>query len=147
VTSTALSVPTAADVTAGQELPTLTFRISRAQLVKYCGASGDFNVIHWNQRHALSVGLPDVIAHGLCTMGTSGRVVTDWIRDPTRVIEYGVRFSSPVPVADDDTGTEITVGAVVAEFDQSTGLARIEITARMGETDVMTRAYAIVQLA
>ena len=79
-------------------------RSRRADLVRYAGASGDFNVIHWNERVATSVGLPDVIAHGMFTMALAGRVVTDWVGDPGAVLEYGVRFTRPVPVPDDDAG-------------------------------------------
>src|SRR5947209_12541433 len=103
------------DVEVGTELPAQTFRVQRANLVQYCGASGDFNVIHWNERVAKAVGLPDVIAHGMFTMAEAGRVVTDWVGDPGAVVEYGVRFSAPVPVPDDDKGTTLVVKGVVAE--------------------------------
>ena len=86
------------DVEVGTPLPAQTFQVQRVNLVQYCGASGDFNVIHWNERVAKSVGLPDVIAHGMFTMAEAGRVVTDWAGDPGAVVEYGVRFSAPVPV-------------------------------------------------
>src|SRR5205823_8642487 len=79
-------------VQVGDELPAQTFRVRRANLVQYCGASGDFNVIHWNERAAKAVGLPNVIAHGMYTMAEAGRIVTDWAGDPGAVVEYGVRF-------------------------------------------------------
>src|SRR3954465_12771269 len=103
------------DVEVGTELPSQTFPGQRANLIQYCGASGDFNVIHWNERVAKSVGLPDVIAHGMFTMAEAGRVVTDWGGDPAAAAECGVRFSAPVPVPDDDTGTALVVKGVVAE--------------------------------
>jgi acyl dehydratase len=134
------------EVAVGEALPEQRFRITRDQLIHYCGASGDFNVIHWSERNALAVGLPDVIAHGMCTMATAGRVVSDWVGDPTRIVEYGVRFSAPVPVPDNDEGAGITVGATVSEVDDDTKRARVEISVRLGETDVITRAYALVQL-
>ena len=88
-------------IEAGFELPSQSFAITRADLVRYAGASGDFNVIHWNERVAIEVGLPDVIAHGMLSMAEAIRVVTDWLGDPGRVIEYSVRFTRPVVVPDD----------------------------------------------
>ena len=79
------------EVEVGTELPAGSYPVRRLDLVKYCGASGDFNVIHWNERIATSVGLPNVIAHGMLTMALAGRVVTDWVGDPAAVVEYGVR--------------------------------------------------------
>ena len=91
----------------GFELPAITVRVTRADLVRYAGASGDFNIIHWNERTALAVGLPGVIAHGMLTMGHAIRVVTEWTGDPTRVVDYQVRFTRPVVVPDDDEGVEV----------------------------------------
>ena len=79
----------------------------------YAGASGDFNPIHWNERFAKAVGLPDVIAHGMLTMASAGRIVTDWVGDPGAVIEYGVRFTRPVVVPDDDRGAAVEITGVV----------------------------------
>src|SRR5688500_12556129 len=81
----------------------------------YCGASGDFNVIHWNERIAKMVGLPDVIAHGMFTMAQAARVVTDWAGDPGAVEDYKVRFSKPVVVPDDDQGATLTVAGEVTD--------------------------------
>ena len=92
------------------ELPTQTFRVTRADLVRYAGASGDFNPIHWNDRIATTVGLPGVIAHGMFTMALVGRAVTEWAGAPDAVVEFGVRFTRPVVVPDDDEGTEIDRG-------------------------------------
>src|SRR6195952_4467699 len=108
-------MPKLSDVEVGTALPTQHFQLARANLVKYAGASGDFNIIHWNERVAKAVGLPNVIAHGMLTMATAGRVVTDWVGDPGAVLSYGVRFSRPVVVEDDDTGTTLTVEGVVEE--------------------------------
>ena len=95
------------DVEVGTGLPPQTFAVTRADLVRYAGSSGDFNVIHWNERVARAVGLPDVIAHGMLTMAEAARVVvTDWAGDPGRVESYGVRFSRPVVVPDDDAGQD-----------------------------------------
>ncbi|MEU5157808.1 MaoC family dehydratase, partial [Glycomyces sp. NPDC021274] len=95
------------DVEVGTELPAQTFPVTRATLVQYAGASGDFNPIHWNEKFAKEVGLPDVIAHGMFTMASAVRVVTDWVGDPGAVAEYGVRFTKPVVVPNDGTGALI----------------------------------------
>ena len=99
----------------GAELPAVTYPVTRLSLVKYCGASGDFNVIHWNERIARSVGLPNVIAHGMFTMAQAGRYVTDWAGDAGALVEFGVRFSAPVVVPDDDAGATIEVSGTVED--------------------------------
>lgn len=134
------------DVEVGTELPAQQFPVTRADLVRYAGASGDFNVIHWNQRIARSVGLPDVIAHGMLTMALAVRVVTDWAGDPAAVVDYGVRFTRPVPVPDDDTGAVVAVSAAVAEKLDGRRV-RVDLTATSGEQKVLGRAQAVVQLA
>ncbi|MDQ6874806.1 MAG: MaoC family dehydratase [Actinomycetota bacterium] len=133
------------DVEVGTVLPAQTFRIRRVDLVRYCGASGDFNVIHWNQRIATAVGLPDVIAHGMYTMAEAGRVITDWAGDPGAVLEYGVRFTRPVVVPDDDEGAELTVSGVVTEK-RAGGQVVVELTARCGEAKVLAQSRALVRL-
>jgi acyl dehydratase len=135
-----------ADVTVGDELPPVTYPVTRLSLVKYAGASGDFNVIHWNERIARSVGLPNVIAHGMFTMAQAGRYVTDWTGDPGAVEELGVRFSSMVVVPDDDTGATIKVsGRIQEKLDGNRVM--LELTARSAEAKVLTRARAVVRLA
>jgi acyl dehydratase len=134
------------DVEVGTELPEQRFPIQRLDLVRYCGASGDFNVIHWNERIAKAVGLPDVIAHGMLTMAEAVRVVTDWAGDPGAVVEYGVRFTRPVVVPDDDKGAVLEVGGRVSEK-MDGGRVQVEITATSGGETVLARARAIVQLA
>ncbi|HVU61635.1 MAG TPA: MaoC family dehydratase [Mycobacteriales bacterium] len=134
------------DVEVGTEIPAQTFQVTRASLVKYAGASGDFNIIHWNERTAKAVGLPNVIAHGMFTMAEAGRVVTDWAGDPGAVVEYGVRFSSPVPVEDDDTGTTLTVSGRVEEKLGNRQVA-VAIEATALDARVLSKARAIVQLA
>src|ERR1700729_4210683 len=99
----------------GTELPPRQYQVTRRDLVRYAGASGDFNVIHWNERFAKSVGLPDVIAHGMLTMAEAARLVTQWAGDPGRVIEFGVRFTRPVVVADGDDGASLTVRGLVKD--------------------------------
>src|SRR6202046_1662927 len=97
----------------GTELPPRQYQVTRRDLVRYAGASGDFNPIHWNERHATSVGLPDVIAHGMLTMALAGRFLTEWAGDPGAVTQYDVRFSSPVVVPDDDKGALVEISGVV----------------------------------
>ena len=135
-----------ADVSVGTELPTLTLHVQRADLVRYAGASGDFNVIHWNERVATSVGLPDVIAHGMLTMALAGRVVTNWVADPGALVEYGVRFTRPVVVPDDDAGATLDVSAkVTAKNDDRT--VQVTITASSNGSTVLGRAQAVVRLS
>jgi len=132
-------------VQVGAELPPVSYPVTRLSLVKYCGASGDFNVIHWNERIARSVGLPDVIAHGMFTMAQAGRFVTDWGGSQATVTEFGVRFSSMVVVPDDDTGATIVVsGQIEDKIDRNRVV--LALTARSGEAKVLTRARAVVQL-
>ena len=132
-------------VETGAELPALTYPVTRLSLVKYCGASGDFNVIHWNERIAKSVGLPDVIAHGMFTMAQAGRFVTDWAGPKAVVTDFGVRFSSMVVVPDDGTGASIEVSGQVAEKLGDNQVV-IALTARSADTNVLTRARAVVRL-
>jgi acyl dehydratase len=134
------------DVAEGTALPPLTVALRRADLVRYAGASGDFNVIHWNERVAREVGLPDVIAHGMLTMAQAVRVVTDWAGDPAAVVDYTVRFTKPVVVPDDDAGATLTVeGTVTGKLDDRR--VRVDLTARAGGAKVLGQARAVVQLA
>jgi acyl dehydratase len=130
----------------GTELPTQVFRITRADLVRYAGASGDFNPIHWNDRTAISVGLPGVIAHGMFTMALTARAVTDWTGDPGALVEYQVRFGRPVLVPDDDEGAEVTVrGKVGAVLDD--GKLRLDLTVTSDGEKVLSLARATVRMA
>ncbi|MCX5422979.1 MaoC family dehydratase [Streptomyces sp. NBC_00078] len=134
------------EVEVGTELPARAFPVTRAMLVQYAGASGDFNPIHWNERFARDVGLPDVIAHGMFTMAEAIRVVTDWAGDPGAVVEYGVRFTRPVVVADDDQGAVIEVsGKVAAKLDDHT--VRVDLTATSAGQKVLGMSRALVRLA
>ncbi|MEU6120545.1 MaoC family dehydratase [Streptomyces sp. NPDC047123] len=134
------------DVEVGTELPAQTFPVTRATLVQYAGASGDFNPIHWNEKFALEVGLPDVIAHGMFTMAEAIRVVTDWLGDPGAIVEYGVRFTKPVVVPNDDKGATIEVGAkVAAKLDDRR--VRVDLLAKSGDQKVLGMSRAVVQLA
>ena len=126
------------------ELPTQTYRVTRADLVRYAGASGDFNPIHWNDRTATGVGLPGVIAHGMFTMALVGRAVAGWAGAPDAVVDFGVRFTRPVVVPDTDEGTEIEVSAVVKEVTEE-GLTRLDITATCQGEKVLSQARALIR--
>jgi acyl dehydratase len=145
------TIPTFDALQVGDELPAQTFTLTRADLVRYAGASGDFNPIHWNDRFAVEVGLPGVIAHGMLTMATAVRVVVDWVGDPGAVIEYGVRFTKPVPV-DDVDGAQVSVSGKVAVLDAEARTARIDLTTTTPgpagtPLAVLGRARAVVRLA
>ena len=134
-----------ADAEPGTKLEPRQYSATRLDLVKYAGASGDFNVIHWNERIARSVGLPNVIAHGMFTMAQAGRYVTDWAGDAGALVEFGVRFSAPVVVPDDDAGATIEISGTIEEMLHDNRVA-IGLTARSGDTKVLTRARAVVRL-
>jgi acyl dehydratase len=132
-------------VAQGTEIPAVSYPVTRLSLVKYAGASGDFNVIHWSERIARSVGLPDVIAHGMFTMAQAGRFVTDWAGDFGTVLELGVRFTAPVVVPDDDRGATIEVSGTVEEkLDDSRVV--LAVTATSAGAKVLSRARAVVRL-
>jgi acyl dehydratase len=127
----------------GAQLPERTFRVTRADLVRYAGASGDFNPIHWSDRVATSVGLPGVIAHGMLTMALAGEALAAWLGDTTRIVEYGVTFTNPVLVPDDDQGAEVVIaGQVKRQTDE--GLFQVELTATAAGQKVLGQARALV---
>lgn len=138
-----------ADLVVGTEIGSRTLEISRADLVKYAGASGDFNPIHWNERFAREVELPGVIAHGMFTMGAAVQLVTDWIGDPGAVVSYGTRFTKPVPVADLDgaPGAVVEVVGVVGALDAEAGTARVDLTVTLDGQKVLMKAQATVRVA
>jgi acyl dehydratase len=127
-------------MTPGDQLPTQTYRVTRADLVRYAGASGDFNPIHWNDRTAQAVGLPGVIAHGMYTMALAGRALVTWAGDPAAVLEYGVRFTKPVAVPDDDEGAEVVVAGLVKAVNE--GIAQVELTVTAAGEKVLAQAKA-----
>jgi len=133
------------DVEVGQQLPSRTIHVDRATLVQYTGASLDRNRIHWDERFARSVGLPDVIAHGMFTMGAVINIVSDWVGDAGRVVEYGTRFTKPV-VVPYEGGADIEVTAVVTALDAQTRRATVGLTATCGADKVLGRAVAVVVL-
>ena len=133
---------------AGDALPPLTVRVTRADLVRYAGASGDMNPIHWSERFAVGVGLPSVIAHGMLTMALAGRLVTAWVGDPAAVVGYAARFTRPVVVPDDDEGVTVDVTGTVkaVETDGAARVATVAITAAVDGKTVLGRATARVRL-
>ena len=139
------------ELSAGQEIGSRTIEVTRTDLVKYAGASGDFNPIHWNEAFATSVELPGVIAHGMFTMGAAVQLVSDWAGDPAAVVDYQTRFTKPVLVAD-TTGTEeagavIEVTGVVGALDAEAGTARIDLTVVAGGQKVLMKSQAVVKLS
>jgi acyl dehydratase len=138
-------MPTWDDVQVGDVLPDVVQQVRRADLVRYAGASGDFNVIHWSERVARAVGLPDVIAQGMLTMAQAVRVVTAWTGDPGAVESYSVRFSRPVVVPDDDAGATLTVSGVVEDKLEGSRVA-VLLTATAGGSKVLSAAKVVVRL-
>lgn len=140
----------ASEVAKGDELPPLSVPLTRADLVRYAGASGDFNPIHWNERFAAEVGLPDVIAHGMLTMALSARLITEWTGDPAAIVDHSVRFTRPVVVPDDGAspdggGAVVELSGKVAAVNED-GTVKVNITARSAEQSVLGGASAVVRL-
>ena len=132
------------EIQVGQELPALEIRVTRAVVVRYAGASTDFNEIHFSDRHARAIGLPGVLAHGMWTMGAGLGLITRWIGDPARIGRYCVRFTRPVAVPDTDEGTLVRfTGTVAAVAD---GVATVNLTATCGGDAVLGAAKAEVRI-
>lgn len=138
----------------GAELPPLTITLSRTDVVRYAGASGDFNPIHWSDRVAQQVGLPGVVAHGMLTMALAGRLVTGWLGDPGAIRSYSVRFTRPVPVPDVVEGIDSAGGAVLElsgtlkSVDTVDGVrtGKVDIRCVFEGKTVLGRASAVVTL-
>jgi acyl dehydratase len=137
--------PALADLTVGDVVGTRAIEVDRSRLVRYAGASGDFNLIHWNDRVAREVGLPGVIAHGMWTMGAAVGLVADWAGDPGAVVDYGVRFTRPVPVPDPGVAV-VEVTGTVGAVDPGAGTARIDLTVTCDGTRVLGKAQVVVRL-
>jgi len=134
----------ATDLEVGQVVATRAIHLSRESLVRYAGASGDFNPIHYRDDVATAVGLPGVLAHGMLTMGQAVQPVVDWLGDPGRVVDYQVRFTRPV-VVDADAGADVTVEAKVGQL-PGDGTARIDLTVSFGGQTVLAKAQVVVRL-
>jgi len=138
-------VPSVDEVEVGQQLPSRTVHVNRERLVEYTGASLDRNRIHWDERFARSVGLPDVIAHGMFTMGTAINLVSEWVGDSGRVVEYGARFTKPV-VVPYEGGADVEVTGVVTALDAQSKRATVELRVTCGTDKVLGRSVAVVVL-
>lgn len=132
------------DLTVGDTVASDTFVLTRDSLVRYAGASLDFNPIHYRDDFAQSVGLPGVLAHGMLTMGVAGTVVTDWLGSSGKVADYQVRFTRPVPV-DAETGAQLSVTATVGKIDEESKTARIDLNVQFAEQTVLGKAQFTVQ--
>jgi acyl dehydratase len=133
-------------VAVGDQLPATSFTLARADLVRYAGASGDLNPIHWNERFAREVGLPDVIAHGMLTMALAVTPVGEWAGDPGAVVDYAVRFTNPIVVPDDADGATLEVAGTVGAKDEQARTVRVDLVATSGGVKVLGRATAVVRL-
>lgn len=133
-------------LTKGEVVATENFHLTRDNLVRYAGASGDFNPIHYRDDVAESVGLPGVLAHGMLTMGLAVQPVANWVGDPARIVDYQVRFTRPV-VVDPATGAEVTVSAAVGALEEETQVARIDLTVKFNDETVLGKAQVRVNLA
>jgi acyl dehydratase len=133
------------NLTVGQELPSRDFKITRDSLVRYAGASGDFNPIHYRDDFAQAVGLPGVLAHGMLTMGLAVQTVVDFVGDSGKILDYQVRFTKPVLV-DAKTGALVSVSAKVIEIDDESKTARIDLTAVCAELTVLGKAQVRVKI-
>ncbi|MBW9121416.1 MaoC family dehydratase N-terminal domain-containing protein [Microbacterium trichothecenolyticum] len=130
------------NLTVGDVVAERTVHLSRESLVRYAGASGDFNPIHYRDDVAAAVGLPGVLAHGMLTMGLAVGTIESWVGDTGRILEYGVRFTKPV-VVDPETGADVTVVAKVGAVDDES--ARIDLTVSFDGNTVLVKAQARVR--
>ena len=133
-------------LTKGDVVAEESFHLTRDNLVRYAGASGDFNPIHYRDDIAVSVGLPGVLAHGMLTMGLAVQPVSNWVGDPARIVDYQVRFTRPVLV-DGASGADVTVSATVGALEDETKIARIDLTAKFNDETVLGKAQVRVNLA
>jgi acyl dehydratase len=146
MTAQAGTTPVLADLAVGDVIGTRMIELDRPRLVRYAGASGDFNPIHWNDAFAVSVGLPGVIAHGMLTMGSVIGLVEDWAGDPGAVVDYQARFTRPVPVPNPGTAA-VEVTGTVAAIDAEAGTARVDLAVTFDGQKVLGKAQAVVRLA
>lgn len=132
------------DVAEGEQLKAWTYNVQRINLVMYAGASGDFNIIHWNEEFAKMVGLPNVISHGMFTMAKVGQFVTDWAGDPGAVVRFQTRFTKPV-VVDNQSGNNVTVtGTVAKKLDGNRVLVALTATTQEGESCAAAEAEIVL---
>ena len=153
-----MQYPTLESLEKGQVIGRREIPVTRADLVRYAGASGDFNPIHWNERFATAVGLPGVIAHGMFTMGAAVQLVEEWVGDPGRVVDYQTRFTKPVPVPDadgaqgpDHGGNVITVEGKIGAINAEESTVRVDLAVSAPDAEgtsqkVLVKAQAVVRL-
>ncbi|ABY22684.1 MaoC-like dehydratase [Renibacterium salmoninarum ATCC 33209] len=142
-----MSKPDISTLSVGDSIGTQNISFSRADLVRYAGASGDFNPIHWNERFAQEVELPGVIAHGMLTMGAAVQLAVDWVGNPGAVLDYQTRFTKPVLVPDVEAGSVIEVRGVIGALDVAAGTARVDLTVLFNGEKALVKAQAIVRLS
>ncbi|WP_022891443.1 MaoC family dehydratase [Agromyces subbeticus] len=140
-----MPTPDFASLTVGDVVAERSFPLTRDSLVRYAGASGDFNPIHYRDDVAAEVGLPGVLAHGMLTMGLAVQPVVDWAGDPGRIADYQVRFTRPV-VVDPQAGATIDVTAKVGQLDEAASVVRIDLTVKVGDETVLGKAQVRVSL-
>jgi acyl dehydratase len=138
-------MPNFVDLEVGQVVAEKSYQVNRDSLVRYAGASGDFNTIHYRDDIAQSVGLPGVLAHGMLTMGISVQPVIEWVGDAAKVTDYGVRFTKPV-VVPPNGDAELFVKATIAQLDEENQKVRVDLTTSFEETTVLGKAQVWVQL-
>ncbi|MCR6492312.1 MaoC/PaaZ C-terminal domain-containing protein [Cellulomonas sp. P24] len=138
--------PRLASTSVGDPVGVRRVEVDRARLVRYAGASGDLNPIHWNDRVAREVGLPGVIAHGMFTMGAAIGLVEDWAGDPGAVVDYQTRFSRPVAVPDPGVAV-VEVTGVVGAVDAVAGTVRVDLTVTFDGARVLAKTQAVVRLS
>jgi acyl dehydratase len=138
-------MPNFSELSAGDIVASKTFDLTRDSLVRYAGASGDFNPIHYRDDIAQAVGLPGVLAHGMLTMGLAVQPVIDWVQDSAKILDYGVRFTKPVVVPATGVAT-LTVTATIAQLDEESNKARVDLTCSFEENNVLGKAQVWVQL-
>ena len=138
-------MPDFAELSVGDVVASKTFDLTRDSLVRYAGASGDFNPIHYRDDIAQSVGLPGVLAHGMLTMGLAVQPVIDWVQDSARILDYGVRFTKPVVVPASGFAI-LTVAATVAQLDDAENRVRVDLSCSFEENNVLGKAQVWVQL-
>ncbi|MBL0885402.1 MaoC family dehydratase [Myceligenerans indicum] len=141
----AVARPRLGALAVGDQIGTRTVELDRSRLVRYAGASGDFNRIHWDQEFAEGVGLPGVIAHGMLTMGSVVGLVTEWAGDPGAVVDYTTRFSRPVPVPADGVAT-VEVSGKIGAIDVEAGTTRVDLTVTFEGAKVLMKTQAVVRL-
>ena len=140
-----MAAPDFASLSVGDVIAERSYPLTRDSLVRYAGASGDFNPIHYRDDVAAEVGLPGVLAHGMLTMGLAVQPVVDWAGDPGRIADYQVRFTRPV-VVDPQSGATVTVAAKVGQLDEAATVARIDLTVKLGDDTVLGKAQVRVAL-